>query len=87
MLTEERVATLTAVHAGTVTARRANAPGSPILYDPPENTVSLGFLYKAGLAEVTVNTYRKNGTTKHECTVSLTPKGERAYAYATSNPA
>ena len=52
MLTSERLEALRAVQAGTVKARHLNAGGSPVLFEPREMTVALGFLQKARLVEV-----------------------------------
>jgi hypothetical protein len=49
VITQERLDTLRAVKAGTVTARAVNAPGTPYIFKPQEQTVALGFLMKAGL--------------------------------------
>ena len=77
MLTDERVAALTAVRDGTVTARHANAPGSPILWAPREQTVALSFLTKANLVTVS-STYGSNRS--RPTTVELTELGNRVLA-------
>jgi hypothetical protein len=50
-MTQERLDALRAVRQGTVKARAVNAPGTPYVFVPKEQTVALGFLMKAGLIE------------------------------------
>jgi hypothetical protein len=47
-----RLAALTAVRNGTVTARRLNVTGSPLVFEPRSMQVDLKFLLKAGIIEV-----------------------------------
>lgn len=74
MLTTERIAALTAVRDGEVSARLVNAPGSPTVYHPKEKTVALSFLTKAGL----ITTVEGRGVGgRRPITVELTERGER----------
>lgn len=68
MLTPERLEVLSAVKAGTVTARPLGAPGSLFHFEPREMQVSAGFLIKAGMIQ-------RDGKT-----VELTERGERYIA-------
>lgn len=80
MLTAERISALTAVKDGTVTASMKAAPGSPVLLEPKEMTVAIGFLMKAELVEIETVRINVKRSKVPRCTVQLTGKGERLVA-------
>ena len=82
MLTDERLAALTATAKGTLTVRRINAPGHPHAVEPRALTVAFGFLRKAEL--VTVETVQRKGGNGPLTTASLTERGEHVLARATA---
>lgn len=75
MLTPERLAALTATADGTLTIRRANAPGSPLTVHPREYTVAFGYLRKAQLVEI-----ETVGGRKPKAYATVTERGNRVLA-------
>lgn len=73
MLTDERLAALHAVGAGTVTGKHLNAPGSPLVFEPRDMQIALGFLQKARLIQTETASAANRA---RPVTVTVTPRGQ-----------